>query len=271
METLILSVLLITVLYFFIKNFFKRKSRSSYIKGTDREYPYTIGDDLIQYTSVSSYMRGIDIELPKEFPHIYIDGHASDKFRGPRYYFDKSNMLSLEGNFDTSFQVYAPKNYETLALSILSPDVMAVLVDNANKYDIELFGSHLRIISNKKIFNKHEDESDIIRVAGIVLHEIEHRLKSWNPHDSRNAHIMLLKMYDEQTLKFAGKYIRITTIAAFIMTLSISTLFYGMAIFLRRNSMNEAVWLFVALGFICFPTLFLGLILENRSKQFKQR
>lgn len=49
-----------------------------------------------------------------------------------------SQRISLEGDFDKYFTLYAPKQYEVDVRYILTPDVMAALVDQSSLFDIEL-------------------------------------------------------------------------------------------------------------------------------------
>ena len=49
-----------------------------------------------------------------------------------------SQRISLEGDFDKYFTLYAPKQYEIDVRYILTPDVMAALVDQSSLFDIEL-------------------------------------------------------------------------------------------------------------------------------------
>ena len=235
-------------------------------------YPYIIGDKIVRYYTSEGRMHGIDISLPKEFPHIYLDGHLSDGVRGPRYYFHKSDMISLEGDFDKHFQTFAPSGYQALALSIISPDVMAILIDNAGKYDVEIFGSHLRIISRDKVYGKLARETEILAIAQAVLNEIAHRLKSWSAADSAAAHKASLKIYDEQSLKFGRKYLRSTTAAAIIGFGAMSLMFHGLAFWIYKTSdHHEGLWLLIVAGVLSFPGVFIYTLIANRRSKFTQR
>ena len=57
----------------------------------------------------------------------------------------KSQALSLEGNFDRYFTLYAPVEYKADALYVFTPDVMACLIDEGAKYDMEIIDDELYI------------------------------------------------------------------------------------------------------------------------------
>ena len=51
---------------------------------------------------------------------------------------NRSQVLSLEGDFDSYFTLYAPEQYKRDALYVFTPDVMAALIDHGKEYDIEI-------------------------------------------------------------------------------------------------------------------------------------
>lgn len=52
--------------------------------------------------------------------------------------FARDQVLSLEGDFDRYFTPYCPKQYERDALSVFTPDLMALCIDEAAPFDIEI-------------------------------------------------------------------------------------------------------------------------------------
>jgi hypothetical protein len=51
---------------------------------------------------------------------------------------DPNQILSLEGNFGDYFTLYCPQEFEQDALYILTPDLMALLIDDASPFDVEI-------------------------------------------------------------------------------------------------------------------------------------
>ncbi|MBC7869088.1 hypothetical protein H7X69_02840 [Candidatus Saccharibacteria bacterium] len=62
--------------------------------------------------------------------------------------FHKDQILELEGDFNKYFTLYAPKEYERDALYIFAPDLMALLIDEASTYDVEIVDDRLYVYSN---------------------------------------------------------------------------------------------------------------------------
>lgn len=58
---------------------------------------------------------------------------------------NNSQILHLEGDFDRRFTLYAPGGYERDALYVMTPDLMAALIDNAPGSFVEIIGSWLTI------------------------------------------------------------------------------------------------------------------------------
>lgn len=88
----------------------------------------------------------VRIELSRQLPRMVIDGRRNN-FIGSNLpeIFHSNQRLQLEGNFSDHFDFYVPAGYEKDALYVLTPDIMALLVDEANGYDIELTGNQLFI------------------------------------------------------------------------------------------------------------------------------
>jgi hypothetical protein len=56
---------------------------------------------------------------------------------------NKDQTLSLEGDFNEHFTLYAPKEYERDALYIFTPDLMALLIDTVAQFDVEVIDDQL--------------------------------------------------------------------------------------------------------------------------------
>lgn len=238
--------------------------------GKDVSYPYKIGDKLTRFANGGPFssFRGIDIQLPKELPHIYINTMNDSKFIDSRYSIDASQKIELEGDFPDTFDVYVPKGYSTQALSILSPDVMQSIMEYSQYFDIEIYGSHLRVICHRNVLSSDDVQAQLIEVSQKLLSEIHHRLKSWSLIDSRDAHNANLVVAHSQLVKISGRQFRLTTIG----TLAV-TVFYAIVSFIAAFSSYsskqpdyETISLLVV-GFIFFPCSFLFIrYLEHRMK-----
>jgi hypothetical protein len=99
-------------------------------------------------TAAGGYLA---IELNRQLPNMLLKSRTLQTFSGvPRDYDDKQT-LSLEGDFDRYFALYCPTGYERDALYIFTPDLMALLIDHAAGFDVEIVDNWLFVYSNLPI------------------------------------------------------------------------------------------------------------------------
>ena len=91
------------------------------------------------------YYSILELDLGRELPNIFFDGKNS---HGQQFVWkiDQAQRSSLEGNFDDYFVTYFPEQYHIDARSIISPEVMAAIIDIA-PCDIEIYKNKLYIYS----------------------------------------------------------------------------------------------------------------------------
>ncbi|GAA3596599.1 hypothetical protein GCM10022198_20670 [Klugiella xanthotipulae] len=78
-------------------------------------------------------------QLDRRLPHIVLDSLSNNPlWSNLPDAFNRDQRLSLEGDFDRYFTLYCPREYERDALYILTPDVMALLIDHAAPFDVEI-------------------------------------------------------------------------------------------------------------------------------------
>jgi hypothetical protein len=80
------------------------------------------------------------LDLQRNLPHLVLVSKTRGSRRRSRfpYAFRREQVLSLEGDFDQHFTLYAPKEYERDALYVFTPDVMARLIDEADGCHVEI-------------------------------------------------------------------------------------------------------------------------------------
>jgi hypothetical protein len=109
-----------------------------------REYPRFVASGVevgnLRYRSARSVeWHYVAVTLPDPLPHLILDatsnGHISDKLPVG---IDREQRLSLEGDFDRWFQAYSTPAYRMEALYVLTPDVMAALIDQAGGFNVEI-------------------------------------------------------------------------------------------------------------------------------------
>ena len=127
----------------------------------DGERPFEIGN--FYYRTRSTYRKSetthtygfMRIELGRNLPHMLLDSTVDDiRLAGIHISsfasaFSKEQVLKLEGNFNDHFTLYAPKEYETDALYVFTPDLMAHFIDYAGTLNAEIVDNSLYIYGTK--------------------------------------------------------------------------------------------------------------------------
>lgn len=79
------------------------------------------------------------LRLPVPVPHLILGStKAGGISKQLPVHLDQDQRISLEGDFDRHFRVFAPADYGTDALYLLAPDVMVSLVDHAGSFNVEM-------------------------------------------------------------------------------------------------------------------------------------
>ena len=105
------------------------------------------GDDALKYVWDFAYLA---IKLDRRLPQISLQSKGSPvlwDISGSPVGPDLSQLLTLEGDFNRYFYFYCPKDYETDALYVFTPDVMALFIDEAAPFDAEIIDDWLFIYS----------------------------------------------------------------------------------------------------------------------------
>jgi hypothetical protein len=110
-------------------------------------YRYRTGSGKNQRTFVRGYVA---MRLERKLPHMVLDAVGNNGLFGasnlPRA-FGRDQVLSLEGDFDKYFTLYCPREYERDALYVFTPDLMALLIDNASTLDVEIVDDWMFVYS----------------------------------------------------------------------------------------------------------------------------
>jgi len=94
---------------------------------------------------LDSHWGYIRIPLERRFPHTVPDSLSNNGLRGARLPASLSNRGSteLEGDFSRYFELTVPQGYERDALYLLTPDLMALLIDEGADFDVEIIDDEL--------------------------------------------------------------------------------------------------------------------------------
>lgn len=127
-------------------------------------YEYTTGSGKHSQLHQWGYAA---VPLSRRLPHMVLDTKHNNLFgfsNLPENFAGQG--LALEGDFGRYFTLYVPASYETDALYIFTPDVMAALIDIGNKYDIEIIDDTLFFYRSQK-FNLTK-ETELQQLLGVV-------------------------------------------------------------------------------------------------------
>ena len=111
-------------------------------------YQYKTGSGKNETTHNWGFMAFV---LDRKLPHMVLDSTANNGLFGGSNLpatFAKGQRLSLEGDFDKYFALYAPQSYERDALYVFTPDLMALLIDEAAPFDVEIVDDWMFVYSS---------------------------------------------------------------------------------------------------------------------------
>jgi hypothetical protein len=117
-------------------------------------YRYTILADEKENSRVFGWGY-VAITLDRRLPHMLLDAKANnDSVFGIK----SSNLpidlapdqrLSLGGEFDDKFTLYAPSEYGRDAFYVFTPDLMALFIDRLGTYDVEIVDDTMFVYGNR--------------------------------------------------------------------------------------------------------------------------
>jgi hypothetical protein len=107
-------------------------------------YIYETGSGKSRQTHEYGY---IQVRLSRHLPHMVLDAKQNNFFKISNLpdSFSGGQKLELEGDFSEHFTLYCPKEYERDALYVFTPDLMALLIDQAGAFDVEVVDNRLYI------------------------------------------------------------------------------------------------------------------------------
>lgn len=113
-------------------------------------YRYKTGSGKEETTHSWGYVA---VKLRTPLPHIVLDATGNNSLFGSNLpaSFDRHQRLSLEGDFDRYFALFCPAGYETDALYLFTPDIMARFIDSAAALDVEIVDDWLFLYTQRGV------------------------------------------------------------------------------------------------------------------------
>ncbi len=198
-------------------------------------------------TSTVYFSVGV-IKLARILPNVFFDSKSSGKMEFKKL-FKRSQLHSLEGNFDDFFDTYFAEDYQIDNLSFITPEVMQAILE-AKEYDVEIYKDKLYLYQELKEMPAQmidiEDKCKLIRA----------KLNN-NIHTYRDQRIDYSK--GRRTVSIQGIELRRSMLRYYLLT------FIGFAII--ALAVVSIVWFDV----VSFQILLLGgaLVIPNLQKIIK--
>jgi hypothetical protein len=91
------------------------------------------------------------LTLSRRLPNMILDSKRNNTLFGSSLLQPPTNdqRLSLEGDFDTHFDLFVPSGYERDALYVFTPDLMALMIDESSDFDVEIRGDQFTVYAPK--------------------------------------------------------------------------------------------------------------------------
>ncbi len=144
--------------------------------------PYSFKSTGRHYASVIGV---VEIELPKNMPHIFIDRKVNN-FLGLDLLgsFSRKNIVELEGKFNKEYRVFYADNYQIATLTILNPSFMSVLLDIGDAVDFEfvdnrLFIYYLEPIPLDEFTVPSESAKSLLNTGQLLIKEFSKQLDTF--------------------------------------------------------------------------------------------
>jgi hypothetical protein len=110
-------------------------------------YQYSTGSGKNRTTHHWGYLA---LKLDRKLPNMVLDSKANNGLFGSTnlpQVFSRDQVLKLEGDFDKYFTLYCPSQYQADALYVFTPDLMALLIDDAAPFDVEIVDDWMFVYS----------------------------------------------------------------------------------------------------------------------------
>lgn len=91
------------------------------------------------------------VRIDRRLPHMVLHARANRRAGNLPGGFQRDQTLSLEGQFDRHFTLYAPVTHRSDALYIFTPDLMSVLMTHATAFDVEIIDDRVVFCSPAKV------------------------------------------------------------------------------------------------------------------------
>jgi hypothetical protein len=129
------------------------------------EYEFTTGSG--KHKQTHKYVVS-EIDTKGPLPHLFLKPESSFVFGKP----SGTKLLSLEGHFNDTFDVYVPEDSEINALRILEPDVMLKFIEEFPHFGFECFGTKTSVFQRGSFSDNRETLMSQLKFAERLYDEL---------------------------------------------------------------------------------------------------
>lgn len=148
-------------------------------------HTYTVGQGK---NTTFDFYEVMEIVLPKKLPQIFIDYRGNNTLgQDILSQFKNQDMIQLEGDFSTHFNVYAVKKYAASVLTILNPTFMAALIDENIDYEIEFINDRAYIYISDQMIATRDDIMRIYSAAEFLILQLQKQLDTFSFQPDKNV------------------------------------------------------------------------------------
>jgi hypothetical protein len=192
-------------------------------------YTYTVGSGKNSQTYSYTILQ---LVLQRQLPSFIVDSLRVQGAKNIPYNYEK---VSLEGDFDKTFNLYMPKGASADVLSVVSPDVMQTMITSNTTQDIESAGGYIWFIKSGDT-RGHMQLPGLFAAVHPLANELAHRAKTYQVTNVQ-AHVSALSPAGDmgvgqgnQALAMAElKRSPVTKMVAIILIISFFVVPLGMA------------------------------------------
>ncbi len=144
---------------------------------SDQGFEFEIGNfqtNVVSRLLVLKKYGYVKMPLSQHVPQMALDSIKHRSIRLGSYFQDRQ-VVGLEGDFSKYFTLYVPQGYERDALYIFTPDLMALLIDETDIFDIEITNGSLLLYGKR--FNLKDEQliNRLLLIVDVVGNKLQRR------------------------------------------------------------------------------------------------
>ncbi len=181
------------------------------------------------------------IRLNRKIPSIVLESRASRSMAADTGLLGTphgNQRLSLEGDFDKHFRLFCPAGYEKDALYIFTPDLMALLIDEAGDLSAQ-FTDDVALFFSAKPFDLSDEQlrDRLLRIADVVGDKALSRTSRYS--DDRSAEVDAVA---DAGRRLSSKIPRWPTLVVWYSTKVLLALGLALAVIVIRLGFDPQQW-----------------------------